>query len=164
MPKLNVCVVGLPKGLTDKVCIELSAMMGLYYANVEKILEFELFDQENIEKLCGKDYLQREEDLIIKRLCSYEETLINLNYFNLNNDQTLNNVKNHCLLIYLHMNEERFLKEIENTNENNDINKTLFEDRDKICSDMADIVIDVNGLDVIEIAKNAVDSIITYYS
>ena len=28
----------------------------------------------------------------------------------------------------------------------------------------ADIVIDVNGLDVIEIAKNAVDSIITYYS
>lgn len=164
MPKLNVCVVGLAKDLTDNVCIELANEMGLYYANVEKILEFELFDQENIEKLCGKDYLLKEEKLIIQRLCTYEETLINLNYFNLNNDDILNTIKKHCLLIYLHMSEDRFNLEIEKKSENNVINRTLFLDRDKICRDLADIVVDVANLECQDIAKNTVDSIIKYYT
>lgn len=165
MPKLNICVVGLAKDLTDKICSELANRLELYYANVEKILEFELFDQENIEKICGKDYLLREEKSIIKRLCTYEETLINLNHFNLNNDETLNTVKEHCLLIYLHITEDRFNVELQNTTDGNNVfDKTLFSDRDKICRHEADIVIDCEDLDVSNIASLASESIINYFS
>ena len=44
MPKLNICVVGLAKDLTDEVCNKLATELELYYANVQKILEFELFE------------------------------------------------------------------------------------------------------------------------
>lgn len=164
MPKLNICVVGLARDFTDKVCADLASGLELYYANVEKILEFELFDQENMEKVCGKDYLLREEKSIIKRLCSYEDTLINLNYFNLNNEEILGIVKEHCLLIYLHMSEVRFLEELEKSSANNVFDSALFCDRDKLCREEADIVVDCGVLEVNEVTKLTYNSIIKYYS
>jgi len=165
MPKVNVCVVGLAKDFTDKVCIELSELLELYYANVEKILEFELFDHENIEKVCGKDYLQKEQNSIIKRLCTYEDTLINLNYYNLNNDEILNNIKENCLLIYLQVSLDKFNDAIDALDENNHIiDKALFIDRDRICKSEADIVIDCKDLAVTDVVKLISDNIISYYS
>ena len=164
MPKLNICVVGLAKDFTDKVCSELANSLELYYANVEKILEFELFDSANIEKVCGRDYLLKEQKSIIKRLCSYEDTLINLNYFNLNNDDTLNLVKNNCLLVYLHLDEKRFNSEIVNNGNNAIFDISLFLDRDKICMEEADIVVDCKDFNVDDVATLVAESIIIYYA
>lgn len=166
MPKLNICIVGLAKDLTDEVCSKLSTELELYYANVQKILEFELFDYENIEKICGSEYLAREEKSVVRRLCTYEDTLINLNYFILNDDDVLKFIKDHCLLIYLHMTYNRFVEE--NKYSANDNRKTLenllFEDRDKICSMEADIVVDCKEDNVDEIYKKVSSHIINYYS
>ena len=163
MSKLNICVVGLTKEFTDSVCVQVSSQLDLYYANVEKILEFELFDHENIEKLCGKEYLQREERSIIKRLCTYEDTLINLNYFNLNHEDILEYIKEHCLLIYLHVTKERGMEELSKSKDNV-FNEALFIDRDKICANEADIVIDCKEYSVDDISSITTNEIIKYFS
>ena len=167
MPKLNICVVGLAKDLTDQVCSKLATDLELYYANVEKILEFELFDYENIERICGKDYLAREERSIIRRLCTYEDTLMNLNYFNLNNEEILNIVKEHCLLIYLHITYNRFIDETNkerSTDNKKLLDATLFDDRDGICRMEADIVVDCKNDNANDVTKKVAQHIINYYS
>lgn len=163
MSKLNICVIGLTRDFTDSVCMNISNKLDLYYANVEKILDFELFDHENIEKLCGKEYLQREERSIIKRLCTYEDTLINLNYFNINHNDILEYIKEHCLLIYLHITKERGLAEILNS-KNSVLDEALFIDRDKICAHEADIVIDCKEYSVEDISDITTQEIIKYFS
>lgn len=167
MSKLNICVVGLAKDLTDEVCNKLATELELYYANVQKILEFELFDYENIEKICGRDYLAREEKSVVRRVCSYEDTLINLNYFILNDDDILNFIKDHCLLIYLHMPYDRFVKECNNscaTENTKNLDNILFKDRDSVCTMEADIVVDCKGYNIDEIYKQVSSEIINYYS
>ena len=61
MSKKNICLYGLAKQFTDEVGKELSKKLDLYYANFEKIFEFEMIDLERLEDICGKDYLIKKE-------------------------------------------------------------------------------------------------------
>ena len=62
------------------------------------------------------------------------------------------------------MSENRFSKELEISNTNNVFDSALFSDRDKLCSEEADIVIDCEDFSVSEITNITASSIIKYYS
>lgn len=167
MSKANICIIGLSKQFTDDVGKQLSIKMDMFYANVQEIIEFELMDISNVEKICGVDYLLKEEKSIIKRLCTYDNTIINLQYSNLNQEENLEFVKNNCLIIYLRMSEKRYLQELEKdnvTSNEKSIDKDVFYDRDYICGKMADITVNCEQYNNKELTDIIIEQILRFYT
>lgn len=167
MSKANICIIGLSKTFTDKVCKQLSMRMEMYYANVQDILEFELMDLERVEKVCGPEYVLKEERSIIKRVCSYDNTIINVDYSSLNNDVNLEVITENCLLIYVRLDEMRFLQELETeglTINVMQLKKDLYQDRDFICQKFSDITVDCDQLVDNDLIDVIIEKILGYYT
>lgn len=146
MAKTNICIIGLTKLFTDEVCKQLSSSLEMFYANIDELLEYELQDKNKIEEICGKEYLVKEELSVIRRACSFDNTIINIDYVNLNNETALTYLKDSCLIIYLKLSKEEFKKEINKDGQTFNqmiISNDLFDDRDLICSTLADIEVEI---------------------
>ena len=166
MSKKNICLYGLAKQFTDEVGKELSKKLDLYYANFEKIFEFEMIDLDRLEELCGKDYLIKKESSLLKRLCSYDNTLININYSLLNLDSNLECIDESCLVIYLKLDLDRYLIESVNDNKsqgNKAIDLDLFQDRNHLCEKHANIVVDSFDYDINKIVDSIIVEILKYF-
>lgn len=167
MPKTNLCIIGLAKDFTDNICKNLSSKLDMFYANVKDIVEFELFDLNKVEEICGKEFLLKEKTSIVRRICAYENTLININYAELNEENVLNIVHNSCLLIYIRLDKDRFELEQEKVNSNQNekiINSDLFKDRDFICKNIADIVVNCNDLIEDNVVELILKEMLNYYN
>lgn len=167
MAKTNLCIIGLAKYFTDNICKSLSSKLDMFYANVQDIVEFELFDLNQIEEVCGKEFLLKEQTSIVKRICSYENTLININYSELNDENILDSIRSSCLLIYIRIDKDRFKKEQDNDNFNHNekiINIDLFNDRDFICKNIAEIVVNCNDLNEDNVVELILKEMINYYN
>jgi shikimate kinase len=141
--------------------------MDLFYANIEEIFAYDLMDVGKIEEVCGIDYLNKEEKSIVKRVCGYENTLINIDYALLNNDEILEIVKKQCLIVYLGLNQNRFEQEQKNeliSANLMSINKEVFSDRDFLCRNISDITIDCKDYDIENIIKELLTKTLEYYS
>lgn len=166
MPKSNVCLIGLAKNITDKIGKELAIKLDLFYANLEEIMEFELIDIHNVEIVCGKDYLAKKENSILKRICTYENTLVNIDYSMLNNNSTLEFVKDNCLIIYIRFDIDKYIKHLREEDmsfEEKQIYSELYPDRDYLCSTMADIVIVSEKDNEKDISDEIFNAILSYY-
>lgn len=167
MSKTNLCILGLSQKFTDDICRQLSVKMDMYYADVSKILEYELSDLSKVEEMCGVEYLQKEERSIINRICSYDNTIVNIEYSSLNDDSTLKVVRDSCLLVYIKLNKDRFILEQnkESISENvKNISLDVFEDRDFICKRISDITINCLDLKEDELIDMIIQQILKYYS
>ncbi len=167
MASTNICVVGLTKIFTDNICKELSSKLDMFYANVSELLEYELMDANKMEEICGKEYLVREELGVIKRVCSFNDTLINIDYINLNNETALKLVKDSSVLIYLRLSKERYKEELlreEQSFNQRLIASDLFEDRDFVCTSIADAVVECGDLDTPDILIKISEKLIENYS
>lgn len=166
MPKANICLIGLSSQFVDKCGFELSKKLDMFYANAAKIIEFELFDMNRMEEICGKDYLEKKESSILKRLCTYENTILNVEYQLLNNETNYKNIKENCLVIYLKLkksNLEKILK-TENISESSlIISNDLFNDRNYICENKSDVVVSCDNLDDASILDVIMKKIVAYY-
>ena len=166
MSKSNICVYGLAKQFTDDIGKELASRLDVFYANFEKIFEFEMIDLNRMEQVCGKEYFLKKESSILKRLCTYVNTLINIDYSLLNNDINKKILQDNSLLIYLKLSSERFKKEIQKdklSNGNFAMNLDLFNDRDQICESNADIIVNCDDLNESGIIDSIIVELLKYF-
>lgn len=167
MSKSNVCIVGLSKQFAENVCQELANRLEMFYANINKLFEYELTDLDKVEELCGIEFLVKEEISIIKRTCSYDNTLMCIEYPLLNNSEILKIVKDNCLLIYLGTTQAQFNKELDRLEQSASIKiieKDAFEDRDFLCRKMADLVVNCKDLDLDLLINKIIKKLVEYYS
>lgn len=166
MAKTNLCIVGLTKLFTDEVCKELASSLGMFYANVDDLLEYELGDRNKIEEVCGKEYLVKEELSVIRRACSFDDTVINIDYANLNNETALGYVKSSSLIVYLRLTKDRFKAELDREGQSFNqrvIASDLFDDRDFICGRLADISVICKG-EMKDILNKINEKILEFYA
>ena len=166
MPKANICLIGLSNQFVDQFGLDLSKKLEMYYANVAKIIEFELFDMNKMEELCGKDYLERKESSILKRICTYEDTILNVEYTLLNNDENYTYLKNSCVIVYLKLSKNRYKKIQDNENLSDSvkmINLDLFDDRNFICEKKSDMVVDCSELSGKDLLDKFLEEIVKFY-
>lgn len=166
MPKANICLIGLSNQFVDQFGLDLSKKLEMYYANVAKIIEFELFDMNKMEELCGKDYLERKESSILKRICTYEDTILNVEYTLLNNDENYTYLKNSCVIVYLKLSKNRYKKIQDNENLSDCvkmINLDLFDDRNFICEKKSDMVVDCSELSGKDLLDKFLEEIVKFY-
>ncbi len=166
MSKANICLIGLSNQFVDKNALLLSKKLDMFYANASEIIQFELFDIKKMEETCGKEYLEKKESSIIRRICSYENTITNIEYFYLNNDDNYNFISDNCLIIYLRLNQKQYNEEMKKEDLSKSamsLNIDLYQDRDFVCSKKADIVVDCSICSEEELIDVILQRMIAFY-
>ena len=166
MSKTNLCVFGLIKEFADDIAKDLAIRLDMYYANVEEIIEFELIDLKFMEEVCGLDYLNKKELSIVRRLCTYDNTLMNINFNKLNSNKFLESVKKNCLIIYLEQSKKEYKRMLDSngtTDNEKKICMQIFDDRHRISKNIADITIDCSDIGKQEILDKIITEILKIY-
>ncbi len=167
MSKSNICVIGLSSKFTDVVCQELANKLDMFYANVEKLFEYELTDLSKVEEICGIEYLIKEKVSIVKRICSFENTLICIEQSLLNNEDILKFVKSNCVLIYLRQEKKDFMKNLDILGVDKSIKvieADAFFDRDNLCRSRADFSVEIDNLEMKYLIEKIVENLVKFYS
>ena len=163
--KTNICVIGLVKGYTKNIAKKLSDKLGMFFGDLDDLLEFELIDIDGAKNICGQDYINKVEQNKMKMLLSFENTLSTFNYSLLNNNKNLDTIKNKSLIIYLSLNEKNAKnKLIRNGIKKDDLllQLDMLVERDKLCKKYADIVIDANDLTISKVISNIKEGIYNF--
>ena len=164
--KTNICVIGLVKAYTSNVAKQLSDKLGMFFGDLDELMQFELIDINNAKNLCGKDYIDEIEVNRMKMLLSFENTLCTFNYALLNNNDNLERIKDKCLLIYLSLDEKNAKNKLVRAGVKKDdlaLQLDVLDSRDKLCKKYADIVIDANNVTINKVISNIKESIYKFY-
>ena len=161
----NVCIIGLIPDFTASVSQDLAEKLDMFYANVDDIIEFELMDVKKLEEVCGTEYLIKKEKDIVRNICSYENSLLTLNYSVLNNEENIKNIRDNCLLIYLRFDRPNYVSSMKKVEKDEPLSEDVFNDRDFICKNISEFTIDCNAaLSKKGVVELIYRSLLEYYS
>lgn len=164
--KQGICVLGLYKNLTTKVSQNLAKKLDMFYLDVDELVEYELMNPSFIEAQCGKEYLLKLQRNNVKRASSFENSLLTMNYTLLNDHVNLANIKDKCLIIFLELSKVNYEKKIKSEKKNklkNILEAYIFDERNSICNDISDIVINIDGLSYLQSANLVIKKLKEYY-
>ena len=136
----NICIIGLIPEVTAQVSMALAEKLEMFYANVDDLIEFELMDMRKLEEVCGTEYLIREEKNIVRKICSYENTLLTLKYSVLNNEDNIRNIRENCLLIYIRFDKPNYDMVVKREGSES-LDEEVYNDRDFICKNISEFTI-----------------------
>lgn len=127
----NVVLVGLCYNFVGNVANTLAEKTGKFFLDVNKLIEYSLIDIERAKLICGLDYIQKEQSKIIKSLKNYENTIINLPYdFLLNNE--FDDVFKDSYIIFINLSKDVLLNINKGLEDNFNLNVDLMV-FDEIC-------------------------------
>ena len=75
----NYIVVGLVNDYVHSFASLLAEKLDYYFLEVEKLINYNIANRIEMENICGKEYLEREELKVISSLNDYERTVAILN-------------------------------------------------------------------------------------
>lgn len=160
----NICIIGLVPEFTAKVSMALAEKLEMFYANVDDLIEFELMDLKKLEEMCGTEYLIKEEKSIVRKICSYENTLLTLKYSVLNNEDNIRNIRDNCLLIYLRFDKPNYDLVVKRE-ESEQLEEDVYNDRDFICKNISEFTINCNATQPVDGVVDLIySSLLDYYS
>lgn len=160
MAKHNLCVIGLYKTVKP-LANRIADTLDMYFADIDELIAFDLLDVKLTQEVCGREYLLKIEKNKVKTVTSYENTLLSLDYSVLNNDSIIENIKDNCVIIYLKYSSDYVKSRLKKTD---GIEYELFEDRDYICTQMADIIVHCDDLPTNKIIEQTTTKLQDYYN
>lgn len=145
--KINLVIIGLNYEYNLDICNLISDKTQMYLLDVNQYLNYSLMSRKNMEEVCGIEYLQTQENGVIKSCAEFENSIICMpqSYF-LRNEQYKYFDKS--IIVYI-----RFSKNmVENIN--NQISQDFsmlpvdiigYEDRDIDLKNISDIIVNVTN-------------------
>ena len=136
----------------------------MFYADINDIMEYNLINSEMLEK-AGQQYYDENEAKTIKTVSGYDDTILTLNLSTLNKSNYLDIIKQNSLIIYIRLDFETFmnLNKAENSKALVKINEIAFDDRDKLISSFADIIVENKYIDVTRTIKQIIEGIEKFF-
>jgi len=155
--KSTICITGLANNYSERITQLLADKLGLFYANIIKMLEFDIVDISSTIKICGMAYYK---DLIAKKLkevSTFDNTIAYLNYYVLQYDTCVDLFKKKFLTIYLQVSEKDYSKYLKDDNVSEleyKLERSIFKPRDKYFSSKCDIIIKCKNKTDDEVVEN----------
>ncbi|MDD4210851.1 MAG: shikimate kinase [Clostridia bacterium] len=140
--------------------------LNMIYVDVEEFLKFELFDIDKALALGGYAYLQQEEDKLIKRLSTYNNSFITIDFSMFNREKNLAYLKENSLIVYLKFFEKDYIKLLkkEKTGAQFELDKKLFEKRDELMTEYSDLVVSLINTNKKDVLKAFLSAVNNYYA
>ena len=165
--KKNICVTGLLSNYVEDITKELADDFDLFYANVVKMLEFDIIDIHNTISICGLEYYKKLLFKKIKELSTYDNTLIFLNNYILQYPECKKYIQDNYVTVYLEFSEKKYYELIKNENLTEleeKLEKGVFKPRNKHFASLCDIRIKCKNKDKKGIIDSISKSLIKYYN
>lgn len=146
--KTNIVLVGTIYEKTKKIAEKLSAKFDLYYANVDDIISYKLFNADEIKKKCGVRYLARLKKELLSDIGSFANSLIFIRNSLFLENKNAELFKTYGTVVFLNYSKEIFDKYVAKAN--NEVKTTLkvekltYDEKVKLCKKYSDVVIDLN--------------------
>ena len=103
--------------------------------------------------------------IVLSNICSYENSLLTLNYSVLNNEENIKNIRDNCLLVYLRFDRPNYVSSMEKVGEGEPLSEDVFNDRDFICKNISEFTINCNAaLSKKGVVELIYRSLLEYYS
>lgn len=163
--KKNITIISNAKVFKKTVAQALAHELEMIYADFEQMLEYNLINSAMLQS-AGQNYYDKQEHSMLKKVSSYVDTILTLEFSTLNKPNNKKILKSNTLIIYLSLNYDCFISINKQENDANTakLNDIVFAERDCIMSNLADIVVHTNALSVDECIKQIISAINTYYS
>ena len=163
--KKNITIICLVNDYKKRVAKALADELEMFYADVNEIMEYNLINDEMLEK-AGQQYFDENESKTVKTIASYDNTILTLNFSTLNKGNNLDILKKDSLIIYLKLNFLKFceLNRYENKKSLIKINEIEFEDRNTYISSFADIIVNVVHAELSSVVNEIINDINKYFS
>ena len=95
----KIVIVSLCDEFSKKVGKNLSQELGMMFCDTKDLIEYELIDRKAIETLCTKEYLKKSETSVLKRIASFENVVISINFDYLTHN--INILKQGSIIVFL---------------------------------------------------------------
>lgn len=150
--KTNLVIVSLIDSKTKKIAEQLANDLDLYFADINDILDYNLYNAGDIEKNCGLEYLNKLKQKTIREISSYENTLISISnnlFVADNNAQNLNKYGTVVFINYSKQTINKYIESLSSSEEKNTFNVMMlaYNDIVKICTENCDVEIPITKLD-----------------
>ncbi len=142
--KSTICITGLADNYSERITQLMADELNLFYANIIKMLEFDIVDISKTIKICGMNYYKELIAKKLKEVSTFDNTIAYLNYYVLQYDTCIEIFKKKYITIYLQVSEKEysnFLKDDNVTELEYKLEKSVFKPRDKYFSSKCDIVV-----------------------
>jgi len=149
--KKNILLVGLDYDFVKNITYELANKFDMFFLDVQDLIEYRIIDKKNMQTLCGIEYYQREERGIIKEITQYENTLTNIPYSLILNDEYYKLLKNHKI-IFINLKKE-FLEKLnllKNEANNLIIELLTYEELLQLVIKKSNTIVEIDSLDISE--------------
>lgn len=166
--KTNLVIVSLIDIKTKEIATKLATDFDLYFADVNDILDYNLFNAGEIEKNCGVDYLNKLKRKTIKEIGSYENTLISISNNLFVADNNAKNLNKYGTVVFLNYSKpaiEKYIKSLSKQEEKNQFNVMMlaYNEIMAICLENCDMEIPISKLDFDSNYKKVKKVIDKYY-
>lgn len=133
----SILVLCLNESIGSSLSKRLADFLGLHFADAKQIVEYDLFDSDEMIKKCGMAYFKKREKSSLKGLSNFEDSVIFLNYdLFVNNKMTFKKI---TPKVYIKLAKRKLDKK------NDAISLLAYEERDKLLQDKADVIVEVSG-------------------
>lgn len=145
--KINIVIIGLNYEYNLDICDMLADKTGMFFLDVNQFLNYSLLSRKNMEELCGIEYLEQQEDSVVKSCSEFENSVICMPHmYFLRNEQYKN--FDGSVIIYIR-NSKEYLEKLNNITDQ--MYNTLpvdvigFEDKDIELKDISYLTVNVKN-------------------
>ena len=150
--KTNITFICLLENFSKNIGKLLCEKLDMFFVNVEDMIEFELGDTEHILDVLGnregKRYMKDIETKVVKRIASFENTLVCARPATLFGNKNYDRFKKTSYFVYLQISPKYLSKVAEETKDIIDekMLTVAFTEKDKMFVDSADMVVNCSTL------------------
>ena len=167
--KTNISLICLLPNYGQTVAKILAEKVDMFYADVEDMFDFELGDLEHILNVLGdkdgRKYIRETEAKVVKRICSFENTLISIRPETLFGNRNYDRIKKCSYIIYLQISPKFFKERSEFSKDCVDekLVSLTFTEKDKLFVEKSDIIVNCSKLKEQKAIKKIISSVSSFF-
>jgi shikimate kinase len=164
--KTNITLLLPLNHYKKKLASMVAKKLGMFFVDLEELLQFELLDLKKALSVNGKNYIEVQENKLVQRVCSYSNAFITLNTTVFLREKNLKQLKEHTLIVYFELTKPNYLKLLkkEKTGDAFELDKTLFEERNNLLKHHADLIVTCQNANKKDLIKQLLQEIDHFYA
>jgi len=169
MLKNNITIICVLENYGTTVAKMLSEKLGMYYADMQDMFDYELIDTRHITETLGEDagqqYIRDTEHRVINNVSNFDNTLINIRPAKLFEDDNYNIISKHSYVIYAQISPKFFDKRSRKSGDVvlDSLKGSAFTEKDKCYVQKSDIVVNCSTLKESKATKKILSEITKFF-
>lgn len=154
----KIIVIGLNYNFNKNLAKAIADNLNWYFLDIVDAVNYNLQDRYKMAEKCGIEYMQKQENSVIRSLVDYEKTVINFSFNYFYRADMYKLFLNNSHIVYVRFSEQT-LQTISDKREEDDkytIDLISFCDRDKILKKICNLTISGTNKNTLNLAKQII--------